>query len=260
MRRALLSIVLLFSFSSILIACPTLTAYSTGCTSTGWAKSATVNVYIVGSFDATATSGIKSAFANWNSTVGSSLTLNYSTTAPGSPSGNFVIIEYGTFTYNSKTCTLGSGKSATTCEFNTCPGGATSFALIAVDSGLPDSGFLPTFVHEVGHTYGIVDCVDCNEAGSGIVTVMDPAVQSSYSSPLCCDSAFVYTMTSGSYGVNSSCSGGCDLVGKAQTDRPAEVAAVGVGTASGRRRASASWLNLVARLVFGRLRHSPSPG
>ena len=165
-----------------------------------WAKSSTINLYVVsptsGGFTAGQITDINTSFDNWNSTLGSSLTFSHSTvtTAPSSPSGLYIIVQLGT---------CAAGLSACTSYFNNSTSGYATYSIInVVSSAIGTNAILPLMAHEVGHTYLLADCNMCNVDDTLMSTVV--ITPSSHTSPRCGDELRLYSMTvfspAGSYG------------------------------------------------------------
>jgi hypothetical protein len=156
------------------------------------------------------------AFYNWNSYVGSGLTLTYEgvySSAPTYPT-NYVNVTYGT-PGDISGCT--DADDACTVPINNPGSPIVQHASITVDNDMiGDSAYLELMVHEIGHTYGAADGSDCYD------TAMNPSVRSTSTQyPTCCDEEWLSNVGSGygsQYCEDGSCSGTAPCLGNQNCD------------------------------------------
>jgi hypothetical protein len=149
-------------------ACPTAAEYA----ESSWEWGSAVTVYMVAPTGGALnghTTPVQDAFPTWNSDtkVGSGMCFTNSvvSTAPGSPSGLYVIASIGD---TSVACFSGAD-ACTITYFDEV--GYVSSAQIVIDSSAPTDDYFPELmIHEVGHTYNIDDCPD--EVCSTNITAM----------------------------------------------------------------------------------------
>jgi hypothetical protein len=165
---------------------------------TAWQKTSAITLYIVsptvGGFTSGQITDIETALSNWSTTAGTNLSITNSvvTTAPSSPSGQYILVQFG------DTSACGAGKSAcTSWHYNTTTGYPTN-STISVNTSVGSVGIRPLMAHEIGHTYIIADCTEPDNCNSSTtLTIMDPdqVTDTSPTSPQCCDLDLIYAVT-----------------------------------------------------------------
>lgn len=159
----------------------------------GWAPGAEVTVYLE-SIPTNYATAIEAAYNNWSSRLNSRVTIIPVNGPPVNPQYPYSVFLFG------DTSACGSMKGACTSLNYSCVEGTTTYTetyLNATYIGVNNSGY-QLFAHEIGHTYGIDDCLsNC----PSVVTAMQPATTwNSPMAPHCCDTKLMYQMTGGFYG------------------------------------------------------------
>lgn len=166
---------------------------------TAWEQNSAITLYIVSPSSGGFTSGqitdIETALSNWSEAAGTNLSITNSvvTTAPSSPSGQYILVAFG------DTSGCGSGISACTSFHYDPTTGYPTYSTINVNTSVGTNRIAPLMAHEMGHTYIIADCPENGYACSSAttLTIMDPNAISdtSPSSPQCCDLDLIYAVT-----------------------------------------------------------------
>jgi len=162
----------------------------------GWQAFSTITVYISESFTPAQRDAIMNAYNNWSTRENAGI-LPQRELFPGPlprnqryPSSIWVFYDDPDCPPESLACT----------HDGWCPQGIERSTRTNVVPGYGGTGD-QLFAHEVGHTFGIDECIagDCG----GNVTIMNPAEADQPFAPMsphCCDSRLMYQISGGSYG------------------------------------------------------------